>query len=331
MTVSRIAGYLAGALLVMALTGCADGFGSGDGTEPRVSPAATGAAVERDVEAPEVFERADRGLWDGRPSLGGVWVAHPDADDPERVIIRNPESGKEVVGALFRRERENPGPAFQVSSDAASALDMLAGNPVELRVTALRTQEVPAAPDPAAPPPDQTADQTELADDDASDADPTPGAEAMAAVAATDDGATPRQAAEDTAAAAPPQQERRRFWPFGRRSDPAPAAAPEISATPLGDPAAEAAPPAPAQAAEAPPAIDRGFIQLGIFSVEENADRAVRLAREAGLVARSIEGQSAGNRFWRVTVGPAATNAERDRLLARVRDLGFTDAYAVSR
>ncbi|MCK0139276.1 SPOR domain-containing protein [Aliiroseovarius sp. F47248L] len=105
---------------------------------------------EQDVEAPEIFQLAEKGLWDGRPSLGGVWVAHPDAKDPERVIIRNQANGKSVVGALFRREREVPGPRFQVSSDAAEALGMLAGAPAELSVTALRKEiikEAPAAPD----------------------------------------------------------------------------------------------------------------------------------------------------------------------------------------
>jgi rare lipoprotein A len=84
------------------------------------------------------------GLWDGRPSLGGVWVAHPDATDPERVMIRNTETGSFVIGALFRRERENPGPRFQISSDAAAALDILAGAPTELQVIALRREEAPA-------------------------------------------------------------------------------------------------------------------------------------------------------------------------------------------
>ena len=88
--------------------------------------------VERDVEAPDVFDVNEAALWDGRPSLGGVWVAHPDVTDPERVIIRNPTNGKFVIGALFRREREIPGPRIQVSSDAAQALSMLAGAPVEL-------------------------------------------------------------------------------------------------------------------------------------------------------------------------------------------------------
>ena len=53
-----------------------------------------------------------------------------------------------VIGALFRRERENPGPILQVSSDAAAALGMVAGAPTELNVTALRREEV-ADPEPA--------------------------------------------------------------------------------------------------------------------------------------------------------------------------------------
>lgn len=102
--------------------------------------------VERDVEAPDAFQVTEAGLWDGRPSLGGVWVAHPDVSEPERVIIRNQTNGTFVIGALFRRERENPGPALQVSSDAAAALEMLAGAPTELQVTALRREEVTEVP-----------------------------------------------------------------------------------------------------------------------------------------------------------------------------------------
>ncbi|MEY8843337.1 SPOR domain-containing protein, partial [Cribrihabitans sp. XS_ASV171] len=108
------------ALLVASvlLSGCEEGTGM-----PFMQPKATSASgeasqstrlVERDVEAPEVFEVTEAGLWDGRPSLGGVWVAHPDAKDPERVIIRNTTNNKFVIGALFRREREIPGPRTQV-------------------------------------------------------------------------------------------------------------------------------------------------------------------------------------------------------------------------
>lgn len=98
--------------------------------------------VEQDVEAPDVFAANEAALWDGRPSLGGIWVAHPEVADPERVRITNEANGTVVVGALFRRERENPGPRLQVSSDAADALGMLAGQPSVLNVVALRREEV---------------------------------------------------------------------------------------------------------------------------------------------------------------------------------------------
>lgn len=98
--------------------------------------------VERDVETPEAFQETGKALWDGRPSLGGVWVASPDNTQPERVIIRNKTNGKFVIGALFKRERENPGPSLQLSSDAAEALGVVAGVPTLIDVTALRREQV---------------------------------------------------------------------------------------------------------------------------------------------------------------------------------------------
>ncbi len=139
----------------LAITGCLAGcLGvSGTATDSTTSPATAGATPgqsrsggAREVEAPEVFQTSDSALWDGRPSLGGIWVASPNAVDPERVVMFNPASGKSVTGALFRRERDNPGPTLQVSSDAADALGMLAGQPTELRVTALRKIEKEAPP-----------------------------------------------------------------------------------------------------------------------------------------------------------------------------------------
>ena len=153
--------YLRGSIVVLsvlALAACdengefnfgGDAAGTAD-TAPAAVAAASGADVQleqRDVEAPEIFQVSEQGLWDGRPSLGGVWVAHPDVTDPERVIIRNAANDKFVIGALFRRERENPGPALQISSDAAEVLGVLAGSPTTLSVTALRREDaVIAAP-----------------------------------------------------------------------------------------------------------------------------------------------------------------------------------------
>ncbi len=150
-TTLKVAMALSGAFL---LVGCDDtnlpAFmkNSKDASAERATGQRKAASVgERDVEAPEVFQIAEKGLWDGRPSLGGVWVAHPDATDPERVIVRNQSNGKSVIGALFRRERDMPGPRFQVSSDAAETLGMLAGAPAELSVTALRKEDIPQEPD----------------------------------------------------------------------------------------------------------------------------------------------------------------------------------------
>ncbi|MCE6958219.1 SPOR domain-containing protein [Cereibacter sphaeroides] len=124
-----------------------------------VAPVARARAVGEDVEAPDAYQSTDKALWDGRPSLGGIWVAAPDVKDPERVIMRNPANGRSVTGALFRRERENPGPKLQLSSDAAEALGLLAGQPATISVTALKHRPVeepaaPAAPAAAAAPAD---------------------------------------------------------------------------------------------------------------------------------------------------------------------------------
>lgn len=231
--------------------------------------------VERDVEVPNVFDTTDMGLWDGRPSLGGVWVAHADADDPERVIIRNLENGRFVIGALFRRERANPGPELQVSSDAAAALGVLAGDPTELQVTALRREEVPEATD-AAPAPD---------------VDIAGGAGAVV-------GAIETEALDPIAAVAD-------------------AAIAETEATPV------AAPP--------PSTLDRAYVQIGIFSVQENATNTGQALRGVGLVPTIYDQESNGRQFWRVVVGPAPSSQDRAAILETVRGLGFEDAYFVSR
>jgi hypothetical protein len=133
------------------LMGCVEGGGgtkTSDGSALAGTPARKKGGA-RDVEAPEVFQATDSALWDGRPSLGGIWVAAPDVTNPERALIFNPATGKSITGALFKRERENPGPRLQLSSDAAEALGILAGQPTEIRVTALRKVEDEPAADPA--------------------------------------------------------------------------------------------------------------------------------------------------------------------------------------
>ncbi len=278
-------------LSLVALSACESG-GTSQGTD-KASPFAflrakdntssTGTStklVERDVEAPDAFQVTEAGLWDGRPSIGGVWVAHPDVGEPERVIIRNNSNGKFVIGALFRRERALPGPRLQASSDAAAALGMLAGAPVELNVTALRREAV--APEPTV---DTAPDDILVGDLDA-----------------------PIDVAT-TALDAPTLQ-----------TDPIASAAAAIEAptAPVAAPIARAT------------TLDKPFIQIGIFSVEDNAKRTADQMRNSGIIPTIYEQSSNGKPFWRVVVGPAQSKSERSQLLKTVKAAGFSDAYAVT-
>ncbi|SOC04684.1 sporulation related protein [Rhodobacter sp. JA431] len=289
---------------VAALSGCTEGsqpFGflkgapKEDGApEAASAPATSARIVERDVETPEVFSANEDGLWDGRPSLGGVWVAHPGVKDPERVIIRNPANGKFVIGALFRRERENPGPRLQVSSDAAAALDVLAGAPTKLSVVALRREE---APEPAP----MAAQETE----------------------------TGTMPAAETIAAAP-------LEPPGKTgARPAPKPVADVTATAgAAIAAAEAAPAKPVPpkpAAPKPAPSGKMFLQIGIFSTEANAKRATAQLAQAGVTATIRTEKTQGKTFWSVVAGPAASVAERDAMLKKIKGVGYTDAYAVSK
>ncbi|WP_254698187.1 SPOR domain-containing protein [Sagittula sp. P11] len=299
------ASVMVGALL--ALTGCSEGqmpgFLKPKGDGEQVSRAAGGAlATERDVEAPEIFSAKEAGLWDGRPSLGGVWVAHPDVEEPERAIIRNTANGKYVIGALFRKERSSPGPRIQVSSDAAAAIGMLAGAPANLDVVALRREEM-AAPEEALGSP-----------------------LAMAA-----DGALP-SAPDVTEGALDPVLDgaSRALDPAAPSDDsimPVQTAALEPATTVVAQPAVAAAPqPASASASK----LARPYLQIGIFSVEENANNTATAMRQAGMLPTVKPGTMKGKPFWRVVVGPAQTEAEREQLLKTIKSSGFEDAYAVS-
>lgn len=231
--------HMIGTLGLLLLAGCGQG---GFGTMFQNRNDAPVSAQTREVESPDIFSVQETGLWDGRPSLGGVWIAHPDVKDPQRVIIRNTENGKFVVGALFRREREIPGPRFQVSFDAALSLGMKAAEPAALSVVALRREEITDTPE-------------------------------------TQDDAAP--------------------------SDP---------------PAAQ---PAPVSA------LDKPYLQVGIFSIEANASRTARLMRSAGMVPTIRQSEIGGKPFWRVVVGPASTADEREALLSKIKNEGFTDAFPV--
>ena len=331
------------AIAVLGLASCEEGINLGQGpeTDTTEAPAANLARGEtragvRDVERADIFKVTDEALWDGRPSLGGVWVAHPDVKEPERAILINVKTGQRTAGALFRRERANPGPSIQLSSDAAAALNILAGQPTQVTVIAVRQEEVVIEPAPPVISDEEVGENAANADDDA-----TPAATAAAGAAATG------------AAAAEAKPRRGNFLDrlFGKRTrKPAVAAVPEGTAdsaaapeveTQTLDPVASGAAaaiaradtedkPAPRPARASAPAssdVKNPFIQVGLFSVEANAASAASNLRQAGIVPSVLQGERDGKTFWRIVVGPVNTADDQAAVLARVKRLGFSDAF----
>ena len=320
----------AGVLGMLALTGlaaCTEGGGlgllGGDEVAETTGPVPANApnqrfSAETDVERPDLFEATDRALWDGRPSLGGVWVAHPDVQDPERVLIRNTENGETTIGALFRRERDNPGPTIQMSSDAAEALGALAGSPVQLSVVALRREEVEVAPpqdNPVIASLDAPVNVEEAALDPApaaSDASASSGL-ATAADAATETAGVAAEtsvaAASLAAIAAGGVTDESTDTGTG---DDAPSAPEDTAAVDVS--AVFAAPVAPADGARA---------QIGVYSNEENANADAARIQEAGISAEVLTETMGGQPVWRLVAGPL----ESEAAIGTLGSLGFVDAF----
>ena len=317
------AGWSSGRPLLVACTslgllaGCSetgefvfkDAFSKKEAEEELVTraPAADTTLVERDVEAPDIFFASEAGLWDGRPSLGGVWVAHPDVVDPERVMIRNAANDKFVVGALFRRERDIPGPQLQISSDAAEALGMLAGAPAQLEVVALRKESIPiAAETPIAE--TDTLENAPLVE--TASLDPIAGA-AAAIEAAPLTGETGSTTAEDVMREASLAPNDASVITEAEATSSKPFTAPATPVKRAGD-------------------LEKPFVQIGIFSLEFNADRTANILRGMGMVPTVKPLEQGGKKFWRIVVGPATSEDERNQLLAQIKKQGYSDAYPVT-
>lgn len=301
----------------LALAGCQETTGNPFGfLKPKTETGDAAAAksesgtklVERDVEAPQVFSVDEKGLWDGRPSLGGVWVAYPGVKDPERVIVRNKSNGKFVIGALFKRELDAPGPKLQVSSDAADALGMLAGAPTELSVIALRRETAPAETAQAEPLVSKPViAQPETVEQSSLDAPGDTGGSA----------AKPASVTGDTASMPTKPQPKPAKPAIGAPPAPGPAPAPPVAATTQ----TAAAPKAPA---------GRMYVQIGIFSSEANAKRAQSQMAKAGIIASIRKETSHSKTFWRVVAGPAPSKTDLKALETTIHGLGYPDAFPVS-
>jgi len=278
-------------------------LGASEGATARV-PLPANALNQRpqrdvDVERPDIFAITDNGLWDGRPSLGGVWVAHPEVTDPERVVIRNTESGKEIIGALFRRERENPGPLLQVSSDAAETLGLLPGAPTRLEVVVLRREEVEI---------EETADPAQNPVVASLDAPVSVEEAPLEPAAGGPDGA---EAAAAAAVVLPAAVE-------------AATSAVEQTAAAAANVAAETIDVSSVLAAPAP--LPTGAsAQIGVYSVEANANSAVQTIAASGIDATVTPEELGGRTVWRVVAGPLSDTGD----IARLKEMGFVDAFVI--
>ena len=72
------------------------------------------------------------------------------------------------------------------------------------------------------------------------------------------------------------------------------------------------------------------FIQVGIFGVQNNANKTNNQMLKLNLPVNIFEFQIKEKPYWRVVVGPANTLDSRKKMLKAIKSAGFTDAYYVS-
>ncbi|PCJ72986.1 MAG: hypothetical protein COA53_12965 [Rhodobacteraceae bacterium] len=278
----------------LVLAGCEAGL-SGATLDAPSTNGDTVETIEVDVAAPEAFSISDKALWDGRPTFGGVWIAYPDIEKPERVRIRNDATGKEVIGALYKREREFPGPKIELSADAAAALGVLAGTPAELTIVALRRKTVEVVVESPEP---KTLDMTVPL------RRPTP-AETEKPVAAV------APIVEAPEVPAPP---------------PAPKPAPKPIPTPIiATDIAESTLPPVSSASDATN-VQGTYLQVATLQSKSRAETTVAKLTTAGLDAEIRERKIGEKTLYRIIVGPAKTPEALEILLGVVNELGYTDA-----
>ncbi|MHA3915625.1 SPOR domain-containing protein [Halovulum sp. GXIMD14793] len=291
------------------LSACGENSGGGASRTETVNiPGGSLKIQEKDVEAPDVFQMRGKGLWDGRPSLGGIWIAVPDDVQPDRVRITNTANGKKVIGSLFERDVTLPGPPIMVSSDAAAALGLTAGSPQELQIVVMRREAVEVV---TQRPVDEVLAEQGTGEEDAETLAETDGeateaapagietaaleASVLGAIKATETGEKPAAAAPTKPAATPPVE------------------------------TAAVAPAAPT----APSAVKNPYIQVATVSSPKAANDIVRKLQSGGVPAEARITSSGGKNRFRVVVGPVTSAEQQTAQLKKVRALGFKDAFPI--
>lgn len=290
---------IASLLCALTLAGCEEGL---SGITPD-TPASTGDTVETveiDVTAPEAFSITDMALWDGRPTFGGVWIAYPDIEKPERVRIRNDATGKEVIGALYKRERDFPGPKIELSADAAAALGVQAGTPVELTIIALRRKTIEVIVE--AEEPNMTTPLQRPV--------PEP----------TETSAPVEKPVEEPAEIVIPEAKAPEIVvPPVVASAPTPIIETDIEETAL----------PPIRAASDTADGQSTYIQIATLQSKSRADAVIVKLITAGLEAEIRERQAGGKTQYRIIVGPAKSPEALEIMMSVVKELGYKDAIVL--
>ena len=106
----------------------------------------------------------------------------------------------------------------------------------------------------------------------------------------------------------------------------------ETPGTPLPAATVAAAPgPTADRPAASPTALDKPFVQAGIFGVPANAEKLLARLRADGIAAEGKVLARGGRQLTRVVAGPFGTRTERDEAQRRIRAMGLKDAVPVRR
>ena len=254
-----------------------------------------------EIERADIFVDSGNAVWDGRPTLGGKWVASTKTQDLERVRITRTDTGQSIEGALFRIEPGTPGPSIVMSSDAARELGFVAGTPTPIEVVALRQKAAETPPASAAVASEAEAETvvetTELAPLDSE-----------ATVPSIAPQATPRGS---TSALAPVTSQ----VPTARSGSTT-----TQSGTPsLAEPSVQPSPVAKN--------ISEPVLQIAEFKTEPEADLALAKLAAQGLDAQKRVRRVVLAKRWIVFTGPFDTSVDLINARKAAAGAGFTEAF----
>lgn len=254
--------------------------------------------------------------------LNRLTAAHPTLPLPSIVAVTNLDNGRELQLRVNDRGPYANGRIIDVSRRAAQLLGFETKGTANVRVKIIKEESVRVA---AAAMRGEGAIAVAAAAPDLPYPPPPPRSVAVPPVVAAAPPPPPRPASSPPPRAAPPPA-------------PLPAAAPTVP--PPTVPPPTVSPPAPVVVAEMPPlprrmtpiagdAAGAIFIQAGAFSMRDNAERVQSRIAALGSV-RVTSASVNGIEVYRVRLGPLASEAEAEGMIARLAGRGYPGARIVA-